>query len=312
MAHDARLLAEIVRAGGWQARVTPIENPSLLRRALQKSGLHRWQRRRYALNLFIQSPRPWWIAQAGYNVVVPNQEWFTPYAQAILPKIDAVWCKTREAQRVFGQLDVHTEYLGFTSRDRYRSELVKCRDWRRFLHIGSNSLWKGTQRILDTWLKHPEWPLLTIVSRTARVPVGRSLPDNLVLRTDYVPEEELLAMQHEAGVYLHPAEMEGYGHALAEAMSTGAVVVTTDAGPMNELVTAERGWLVPTDRSEPHHLGVRHFVSEAALESTIESLLCCDTTRLRAMGDAGRAWFETNHRAFERRAVELLGRVPGM
>jgi hypothetical protein len=41
--------------------------------------------------------------------------------------------------------------------------------------------------------------------------------------------------------------VEGYGHANAEAMGCGAVVVLNDAPPMNELVTESRGLLAAVE-----------------------------------------------------------------
>lgn len=42
----------------------------------------------------------------------------------------------------------------------------------------------------------------------------------------------------EAAFFLCPSVMEGYGHYINQARASGGVVVTTDAPPMNELITS--------------------------------------------------------------------------
>ena len=39
------------------------------------------------------------------------------------------------------------------------------KNYQQFLHIAGKSPYKGTEIILNTWIKHPEYPLLIIVCR---------------------------------------------------------------------------------------------------------------------------------------------------
>ncbi|MES2199112.1 MAG: glycosyltransferase [Chlamydiota bacterium] len=66
-------------------------------------------------------------------------------------------------------------------------------------------------------------------------------------------QEDLRKIQNKTGIHLCPSEVEGFGHCIFEALSTGAVVITTDAPPMNEFIKDPR-CLVPFSHSAPTHL----------------------------------------------------------
>ena len=52
-------------------------------------------------------------------------------------------------------------YTGFTSMDKFNPEIKK--NYRKIIHIVGKSPHKGTLHVIDAWLKHKEWPLLTII-----------------------------------------------------------------------------------------------------------------------------------------------------
>lgn len=309
MAKDMALLDRELRAAAIPSRRTERRDLNLAQRVARKLGLHHYKRPRYRLNIFVQQPEEWWMAEARMNVVVPNQEWFTPYGVSLLPKIDEVWCKTRHAEKIFAGLGCRARYLGFTSDDQWVAEFGRQKRYDRFLHVGGGSIWKGTQLLIDTWSRHPEWPHLTVVSRTASLPHGATLR-NITLLNGYVHEREMIELQNRSGFYIQPTEMEGFGHSLVEAMSTRSIVITTDAAPMNEIVTAERGILIPASgRVEPHHLGTRHFVLPKGIEAAVDRALSLSPAQLQAMADRGRDWYEQHDASFRlrfRRLVDAL------
>ena len=81
-------------------------------------------------------------------------------------------------------------------------------------------------------------------------------------------------------------------------MSCGAIVVTTDAPPMNELVSDDRGVLVPYCNQEPRHLGTNFFVDPDLLEEKIVEILSQDSESKSQKGARAREWFEQNHQQF--------------
>jgi hypothetical protein len=54
-----------------------------------------------------------------------------------------------------------------------------------------------------------------------------------------------------------------FGHYLVEALSVGAVTLTLDAAPMNELITVERGALRAGRSTGTQHLAATNFFDEA-------------------------------------------------
>ena len=90
-------------------------------------------------------------------------------------------------------------------------------------------------------------------------------------------------------------------------MGVGAVTVTLDAPPMNEMVTPDRGALIPHSRTGTQSLATTYFYDEAALEAVIGRLLDTPAAELERMGAAARAWFEDNDRAFRERIAAAIG-----
>jgi glycosyltransferase involved in cell wall biosynthesis len=263
------------------------------------------RKHRAAINLFVEQIMPGWLSLAKRNFFIPNQEWCRDETIDLLPRIDFVLCKTHFAYEVFQSRGFDVAYIGFSSVDRYLAWPSKNYD--QFLHVAGRSRQKGTAALSRVWARHPEWPQLTIVSRNPDLVHGKGAK-NIRMITDVLPHATLVTMQNQCGVHLCPSEAEGYGHHIAEALSCGAVVITTDAPPMNELVTSERGLLVPYSGMRPQSLGVNYYVDEAALEATIQTVLTFTVEEKKRLGDAGRTWFLDNQAEFECRLPNVINR----
>jgi glycosyltransferase involved in cell wall biosynthesis len=251
--------------------------------------------------VFVERITARWLRCAGRYVLIPNQERYPERLVPLLRHLDHVLCKSHHAVEVFAAHHPSVHYLGFTSVDR---RLAGARpDYGRVLHLAGSSTLKGTSTLLEVWARNPEWPELTLVQHARNAP--RTVPANVRLITDYLPDAELQALQNACGIHLCPSRSEGWGHYIVEAMSCHAVTLTTSAPPMNELVQPDRGVLVPYHRSEPRKLGVNFFVDPDALERAIAGVIAMPEHDKARIGDAAREWFEANDRAFRERLRQL-------
>jgi hypothetical protein len=294
---DANLLVEAMQkvgVGGAISKATPRGRGILdrvLRRRIAETAIH------------LERAFPAWFSAAGRHILIPNQERFPRRHLGRLKKIDLVLAKSRVAAGIFRQCGVSAEYLGFTSEDRLDLSIEK--DWNGVFHLAGGSTLKGTEDILTLWHRHPEWPVLHLVQKEALAP--KSVPLNVNLMTRYFGDEELKAMQNRFGIHLCPSRGEGWGHHIVEGMSTGALVITTDAPPMNEHLDSSNGLLVPYNRSEPRHLGTCYFVDLKAFEDRVVRALRMPAAEIAKYGQAARNAFERIDREFKDRLMQIFG-----
>lgn len=297
LVRDAEVLTHLLAAAGWTSVVTVAGSRSLVDQAVDAARAA-CGRTRFDLNIFLEVPVRRWLKTARRSVLIPNQEWFQDSHRPLLPKIDLVLCKTRHAEQIFARLGARVVHTGFFGVDRLDPAVTP--DFDRFLHVAGSSWRSETSVVLEAWSRHPEWPLLTVV-RGASSGSIRDLPNVRTVRGP-LSDAEMRSLQNQCGVHVCPSEMEGYGHLLSEAASVGALVMTTDADPMRELIGHDRGVLIPTTGCEPHHHGVRHRFTSGAVEMGMELILSMDLHRRVALGQAARTWFDRNR-------VEASGRI---
>lgn len=303
LSRDLGVIRPLLEEAGFAVVVKPItprERGARYRALLRRQFL----RPERALNIFIETLVPAEFHRARANVLIPNQEWFPATDVPLLPMLNLVACRTRISADLFAGRGAPVEYVGFTGLDRYDPAVQQTG---RILHVAGRSHFKGTAALLRVWQRHPEWPVLTAVHRPGVAPLLEGSA-NVVQLTDHLDDADLARLQQEAWLQIQPSEVEGFGHSLLEAMSTGPLLVTLDAAPMNELVTPARGVLVPWKRSVPMGLHLKYLVDEPALEGTIATLLAAGPTGHRERMAAARAWYVANDLPFRQRFVDLFSR----
>jgi glycosyltransferase involved in cell wall biosynthesis len=295
LSRDMRLIADVLSQGGHPVQVLGYGGSQLGNRVRE---LGAWgQRALYGpvdLQIFVERVYHRCLPLARRNLLMPNPEWFLPKWQRWLPRFERMLCKTHHAEAVFGELGCATAYTSFSSEDLHDPAVPRER---AFFHLAGRSTAKGTETLLATWRRHPQWPLLTVVQHPK---VARPGPEaaNIRHRIDYLDGAELARLQNAHRFHLCPSEAEGFGHYLVEALGVGAVVLATDAAPMNELVTPERGLLVPWARSDRRGLVDFHFVDEAGIEAAVERALALTADECERIGQAAREFFLDNDRRF--------------
>jgi hypothetical protein len=264
----------------------------------------------YDVNLMLEHVWPQFLHEARCNVLVPNPEWFDRRDLAFLSAANRVWAKTALGERLFAARGCRAVFIGFDSVDRCQSAITRER---QFLHLAGRSPLKGTARLLSLWRRHPEWPLLTVVqddeAGAAHAGAADAAAANIHYHRGFLGDETLRALQNSHRFHLCTSEAEGWGHYIVEAMSVGAVTLTCDAAPMNELITAERGVLIAGRVGERHNMATLYRFDEPALEADIARLLAMAPAQWDQLGAAARAWFLDNKHGFVARVQHALSEL---
>ncbi|HZX76376.1 glycosyltransferase [Lysobacter sp.] len=295
LSRDLRLLADVAASVGLFAHAVdlPADRDDCMKREARL-----WRDRllhgRVDLQVFSERVYRRCLPLARCNVLIPNPEWLLDKWRPLLPRFDLILCKTHHAQRIFEALGCPTHYIGFTSDDRLDTTVPRQR---AFFHLAGASSLKGTQVLMETWARHPEWPRLTVV-QSPRVANATVRADNIEHRVGYLDDGELRHLQNAHRFHVCPSETEGFGHYLMEGLSVGAVVLATDAQPMNELVDATRGVPIRAHAAGPLRLAHRHAVSPESIEDAVQLALELSALQCEDLGIAARQFFQRHRRMF--------------
>lgn len=253
--------------------------------------------------IFLELWNPRLVRYAQRTVGVFNLEWFQNSWTRDLNRITQLWAKSAEAFGVYQQRRLRTANLtGFLSRDLYdpmvaRTLTPSC------LHLRGHSDFKNTHAVIDAWRNDPTLPPLTIISS-----VPLEVP-HYVRVLGRVNDDELRREMNAATIHVCPSKAEGWGHYITEALSTQAIVVTTDASPMNEHVRPEWGVLVPASSVGRRGMVAEYTVSAAAIADGVRRAVALGDDKRAEMGKKARAHFEARNAMFTNTALDLLARI---
>jgi hypothetical protein len=290
------ILTGIFRNQGWQVDFNDYKS-------LKRFSF--WNYRHYDLNLFIQWANPTWMRLARANILIPNPEWFKEKWMRNLSRFDRIFCKTRQARAIFSAYNPHAVFTSFTSRNKHL-EIKKNHD--QWLHLPGKSKLKGTEIIIDTWLKNPHFPHLTIVQRNAPNHVGLKA-GNLTYISEYVNDSEAQRLMNTCAVHLCPSSAEGFGHYIGEALSCGALIISTGGAPMNELVSEERGVLIQPVREEKMRLSQAYFIDPQGLEKAVQEVMEMSQEHREMLMKNARDFYMENDSYFRETLVEEIKKL---
>lgn len=283
---DVDLIYKTLKNAGYKVSISHARSIPLWSYFLRR-------RTQYDANIFLERVFPRWFSSAKKNFLIPNQERFPRRHLKYLNNIDNILCKTRHALGIFSEYS-RCQYIGFTSEDRALPHIEM--DYDSYLHLAGRSTLKGTETILDLWSKHPDWPKLTLIQCKENAPP--TVPENVRLISRYLEKDDLLKELNSHGVHLCLSKSEGWGHYIVEAMSCEAIVITTDAPPMNEIVNRSLGVMVPYERQENRHLGVNFYADSKTLNVELTRLFKLKEEDKIKYGKNARNWYEQNHNTF--------------
>lgn len=247
--------------------------------------------------IFLELFNPNLLKFANKSVGIFNPEWFLGQWKPWVAKLSQVWAKSESAVDIFTPMNPQTVYTGFLSRDLYEPSVQRKT---KVLHMQGHSADKNTERVLEAWAAFPDLPQLTVLSHTAKaVPKG-------VVRLSRIPEHQLRVVLNEHDIHLCPSRVEGWGHYISEALSTGAYTITTDMSPMNEHVKPEWGALLTPSKVEPRGFAQACDVSAKGIASAVRAASVIGQAERTKMRYAARAHMNRRNADFTTTALKLL------
>jgi glycosyltransferase involved in cell wall biosynthesis len=315
LSRDAMVVRDVLRLAGHRVWLTPRSPrripfafnyaPELARqvvRSTKQGAMRAWARRSpyWDINIFLESLVPDYFDRARVNCLLPNEEWLSDGDRRLLPEIDMVLFKTRHAMRLAWEAKA-SAFVGFTSLDRRDSGVRP--QWDAALHVGGWNPHKGTAAVARAWSRHPHWPRITVVTQLDELSLQGSNIEHLASR---ISDRRLRHLQNACAVHVCPSEVEGFGHTLMEALSCGAVIVTTDAPPMHELVSSDEGLLVAHASSAPLRAGTRFFVDADRLTDVLARVWRDGANAFQVKREAARAKYERLRAAFHARLASVV------
>ena len=254
------------------------------------------------LNIFLEvcNPALHWYAER--NAIIPNAEWWmTKHDRTAF---DAIWCKTYHACDMLKAKGYDPQYIGFTTEDVRQTNIKKQK---RYLHIAGGSRYRNTYAIVEAWQRgyFDGGPELTVVASALGEPPefpGMTWVGRIESRKAF------LRLLNSSMYVLQPSQYEGFGVALWEARACGAVLITTDAPPMNE--APAYGLVLSTEKTNRLESPVEWALVDP--DEVWDSVMLAwneSEGQLRCHQKAAREEWEREHKLFPQRlkkAIEAL------
>ena len=243
------------------------------------------------------------------RIFIPNPEWFLEPSVTVLPlQIDTVWHKSRTSLETFKKRypDIKHYFTGFTSKD----PKIQAQDYNSFAHFRGKSQHRNTQKLLNIWSRRPTLPHIRVQlygpDANVQLPFWMSHGNISLMMGYYKEHADYFKALAESGIHFCTSEVEGFGHYINESRAMGALIVSTDGSPMNELINPTYGFLIPSHKQIEQHAGTRYQVEEDAIENVIEQVLSITPTDRKERGMLARQAFLKDRRQFQNRIAEFF------
>lgn len=252
--------------------------------------------------MFLELWNPNLARYAKRVVGIFNLEWFQSGWAKDLARIDQLWAKSQECHDVFSRRLrlTNSTYTGFLSRDLNDPSVERTPT---ALHLRGHSDFKNTNTVIEAWRRDPTLPPLTIISS-----VPLQVPPHVRV-LGRIPEAELRREMNQATFHICPSRAEGWGHYITEALSVGALVITTNASPMNEHVHREWGIVINPTQTGRHGMVTAHGISARVLGEAVRQAAATHPAQRAQMATRARAHFDARNASFRATALDLLERI---
>lgn len=264
------------------------------------------QEKNYDIIIFLEHIAPNICSNTSKNIFIPNCEMINKndYNLLIKKKINEIIVKTNLSYSALIKynFNIPIKLWKWNSIDRLDSNLSK--DFNNFLHLKGQSRFKNSQQLLNLWLKHPDWPILHIVSYGnpnhngfLEIQKPINVCNNIILYQYKLDENELKNLMNFCGVHICPSIIEGYGHYINEARSTNSIIIVPDHEPMKSFCDSN-GFLIKINKTKKIGFSEGCEISDKELEKSIESCINTDYDTRVNLGKKSRYLFEENRKCF--------------
>ena len=259
---------------------------------------------RYDLGIFIETisehlvpmaPRWWYIA---------NPEWLKPqFIRPIQRHCSRVLAKTRDAEKILRERFSSVVYTGFLCADKRDLAIQRIPEC---LHVGGNSGHRGTSAVIAAWREYRYWdnstlPPLTVISNSRTVEPLTDVPGITFIKR--ATDEQVNELQNRCLFHIQPSAYEGFGQAIHESQSVGAILLTTQAAPMTEL---HAPFEIPAASQSKACLATLAHVTPLEIREAIPRMAALPNYEMARMQIEARLRFEQSNDAFTDRMERLL------
>lgn len=257
------------------------------------------------VNFYLELFAPKYLDAASKHVGIFNPEWFDPAWTEYLPRFTQIWAKSSVALEQYVEHGLtNAVYTGFASADLFDPTIVRQR---RVLHVRGTSGRKGTEAVIEAYRRESYGLLpLTIISDS---PICDSHMPNVEQYIGRISHAKLTELYNSHMFHLCPSSYEGWGHYIAEAAGCKAIVITTNASPMNEHILSTFGYLIEPTLVQ-NYRGIRHhFIDVDGIVNALEMVSSVDDETLSMMRQRARVWSGIRRTLFLDKAVELINKL---
>ena len=253
------------------------------------------------VNIFLEVVAPHVFQYGREQWFIPNSEYIWN-ADAIFGKFSKVLCKTNDAFDIWGAKSGNAIYTGFESSDLYRSDIKKQTE---FLHLAGLSGTKNTEAVIAAWRDFElPYPLTVVSVKDYVAELCDGLPNVTFKRR--VSDDELVELLNRCQFHLMPSEYEGWGHVIHEGLGCGAVMITTNAPPMNSYLGIHPNLLVSVSRSKRWGCAQLHSVDASAVADAITMAMELTDSERAEIGAHARQFFLNGRNEFRRKLSSLV------
>jgi len=272
------------------------------------------------ITIFLEVIYPPALSISRENWLAPNCEWWNSANDRFIPQFTKILCKTKDCYDIWCK-KVGPEkcvFISFEARDIYRPDVpreVKC------LHVAGKSEYKNTDAVLRAWrMSHmPHIPALPPLTAVVRNPAfdehfktENPFPDQNVTYIPQATDEQIIELMNSHQIHVLPSLYEGFGHSIHEGLGCGALMITTDAPPMNTYDGTLRECLVSVSHKVPRALAQLNYVSPQAVNESVRRachMVWNSPDRVKEVSIRAREAFIENRNFFRTKFMDLVNRV---